>query len=73
MTVVAGILKGKVMSRKNCIWIKIEYDVQPPILICELCGSTEKVILPAPINKFIERSNRFAVKHKDCDKKDNKK
>lgn len=48
-------------------WIYVKYDVQPPIFLCERCGQTRPVHLPAGIGDDAQKqAEAFAEGHKYC-------
>uniref|UniRef100_A0A6M3IM62 Uncharacterized protein n=1 Tax=viral metagenome TaxID=1070528 RepID=A0A6M3IM62_9ZZZZ len=58
------------MSKKKIPdWIKLKYDVQPPVFECERCGVTRELHLPAAIDDALKQGQAFAESHKFCQEK----
>ena len=55
------------MGRKKIPdWIKLKYDVQPPVFMCERCGATRECHLPAAVDDVVKQGYAFADSHKYC-------
>jgi len=50
-------------------WIFLNYEKQPPVMVCKCCGESREIHLTAAANDFIKQAEAFAESHKYCNVK----
>jgi len=55
------------MTRKKIKpWITLKFDVIPNLMVCDRCGSTRELHLPAAIDNVTRQMEAFSESHKSC-------